>query len=145
MAQDAERLTELHRSARATAMPWLAVVHDERSTREWFEHVVVPRQRVTVAVRHSRVVGFAASTEGWLEQLYVAPSDQGCGVGRALLDDVTAAHPGGLQLWVFARNERARRFYETAGFVLEEQTDGQGNEEREPDCRYRWPGTVSPG
>jgi hypothetical protein len=39
---------------------------------------------------------------------------------------------------VFQRNARARRFYERAGFVLAELTDGAGTEEREPDARYVW-------
>jgi hypothetical protein len=39
---------------------------------------------------------------------------------------------------VFQRNIRARRFYESRGFHLVEETDGAANEEREPDARYRW-------
>jgi RimJ/RimL family protein N-acetyltransferase len=51
---------------------------------------------------------------------------------------VKGERPAGLSLYVFTRNERARRCYEAAGFVLVEQ--GDGNQEREPDCTYRWPG-----
>ena len=43
-----------------------------------------------------------------------------------------------LQLWTFQRNAQARRFYEARGFVVVEQTDGAGNEEKEPDARYLW-------
>jgi hypothetical protein len=43
-----------------------------------------------------------------------------------------------LQLWTFQRNAQVRRFYESRGFVLVEETDGAGNEEREPDARYLW-------
>jgi hypothetical protein len=32
----------------------------------------------------------------------------------------------------------ARRFYQQHGFVPAEFTDGSGNEEREPDIRFRW-------
>ena len=74
----------------------------------------------------------------WLEQLYVVPDAIGTGVGRRLLDAVRAQHPGGLSLHVFANNERARRFYEAAGFVLVAEGDGRENEERTPDCTYRW-------
>ena len=41
-------------------------------------------------------------------------------------------------LWVFQRNEGARRFYERHGLRLAALTDGAGNEEREPDARYEW-------
>jgi GNAT superfamily N-acetyltransferase len=103
-------------------------------------NVVLAHQQVLVAERDGRPVGFAAVAGDWLEHLYVAPEAIGTGVGRRLLDAVTAAHPGGLSLYVFARNARARRFYESAGFTLVAQGDGSGNEEREPDCTYRWAG-----
>jgi hypothetical protein len=43
-----------------------------------------------------------------------------------------------LQLWTFQRNAPACRFYETIGFVLVRETDGAGNEEKEPDALYLW-------
>jgi ribosomal protein S18 acetylase RimI-like enzyme len=45
-----------------------------------------------------------------------------------------------LDLWVFQRNEQARRFYEHRGFRFVELTDGSANAERMPDVRYRWTG-----
>jgi hypothetical protein len=41
-------------------------------------------------------------------------------------------------LWTFQRNALARRFYEKEGFVAVRETDGSGNEEREPDVLYLW-------
>jgi GNAT superfamily N-acetyltransferase len=119
-------------------MPWLPVLHEESETRAWMRDVVLPNQEVLVAERDGRPVGFAAVDGDWLEQLYVAPEVFGTGVGRRLLDAVKDARPGGLSLHVFARNERARRFYEAAGFVLVAEGDGRDNEERTPDCTYRW-------
>jgi len=43
-------------------------------------------------------------------------------------------------LHVFTRNVRARRFYQAAGFILTDTSDGSRNEEREPDCTYTWAG-----
>ena len=51
---------------------------------------------------------------------------------------VTTLRPDGFQFWVFQQNERARRFYEAHGAVAVEFTDGEGNEEKTPDVRYRW-------
>lgn len=136
---DARELTALYRRARAEAMPWLAVPHDEASTRWWVEHMLIPDHRVRVADEgDGRPVGFSAVDGDWLQQLYVHPDQQHAGVGRALLDDAKRARPGGLKLHVFTRNTRARRFYEAAGFVLVEQGDGSTNEEREADCLYEW-------
>ncbi|MCA1670755.1 MAG: hypothetical protein LC799_00630 [Actinobacteria bacterium] len=50
--------------------------------------------------------------------------------------------PDGLFLHVFTRNDRARRFYEAAGFTLTAQSDGSRNEEHEPDCTYTWSASV---
>jgi GNAT superfamily N-acetyltransferase len=139
-AGDAEALASIHHRSRAAAMPWLPVLHDETETQGWMRGIVLASQRVLVAERNGRPVGFAAVEGDWLEQLYVEPEAIGTGVGRPLLDAVKAERPDGLSLYVFARNTRARRFYEAAGFVLVAESDGRDNEERKPDCTYRWGG-----
>jgi GNAT superfamily N-acetyltransferase len=83
------------------------------------------------------MTGLIAFRNDWIEQLYVLPQMQGQRVGTALLD--VAKHASDrLQLWTFQRNAQARRFYEARGFAVVEQTDGAGNEEKEPDARYLW-------
>ncbi|MGY1615587.1 GNAT family N-acetyltransferase [Geodermatophilus sp. SYSU D00691] len=136
--EDAAVLARVHHAARAAGMPWLPDLHEEAETVGWMRGVVLPEQQVWVAERAGVVVGFAAVHEDWLEQLYVAPDAWGAGAGRALLEAARAARPEGLRLHVFARNERARRFYEAAGFVLVGTGDGSANEEGEPDCTYAW-------
>jgi putative acetyltransferase len=139
---DGEDLASLFLRSRAQAMPWLAIPHDEPSTRWWVQHVLLAEWHVRVASQGSRLLGFAAVAADWLEELYVEPDHQGLGVGRTLLEDAKRLRPGGLRMRVFTRNTPARRFYEAAGFVLVEQSDGLGNEEQEPDCTYAW--TPSP-
>jgi putative acetyltransferase len=65
------------------------------------------------------------------------PHAQGRSVGTTLLNHAKSLHPR-LHLWTFQRNDRARRFYEERGFVLVRQTDGSGNDEKEPDALYLW-------
>ena len=48
------------------------------------------------------------------------------------------ARPDGLQLWTFASNVGAQRFYERHGFVAIRRTDGRDNEEGAPDILYVW-------
>jgi GNAT superfamily N-acetyltransferase len=139
--EDAEALASIHHRSREAAMPWIPLVHALTETQGWMRGIVLPHQWVLVAERQGRPVGFAAVEGDWLEQLYVEPQAIGTGVGRPLLDAVKAERPDGLSLYVFTRNTRARRFYEAAGFVLVAESDGSGNEEREPDCMYRWPGS----
>jgi len=142
VATDAEELASLFLRSRAQAMPGLASPHDEPSTRWWVQHVLLAEQHVRVASHGSRLLGFAAVAGDWLEQLYVDLDHQGRGLGRTLLEDAKRLKPAGLRLRVFTRKAPARRFYEAAGFVLVEQSDGVGNEEQEPDCTYAW--TPSP-
>jgi len=135
---DAPDVARIHLIARETAMPWLAVVHTDEETYWWVEHVLLVNDEVWVAESNGRVVGFAAIAPGWLEHLYIDPEFQGRGIGRSLLDLAKERQPNELQLYAFARNHRARRFYEAAGFVLTLEGDGTGNEEGEPDVLYLW-------
>jgi GNAT superfamily N-acetyltransferase len=98
---------------------------------------IVERHEVWVAAEDA-IAGFAGVSPGWLDHLYVDPSLQDRGIGTALLTHAKSVQPDGLQLWVFQKNEGARRFYERHGFRLVELTDGAGNQEREPDARYEW-------
>jgi GNAT superfamily N-acetyltransferase len=82
--------------------------------------------------------GVAILQGDWLTHLYVHPDVLGTGIGHALFEHVTKLRPNGFQFWVFQQNERARRFYEAHGAVAVEFTDGEGNEEKTPDVRYRW-------
>lgn len=135
---DAEQLTSLLLCSRTQAMPWLVSPHDERSTRWWMQHVLLTEQCVRVADDGSRLLGFAAMTDIWLEQLSVDRGHQGQGVGRTLLEDAKRLRPGGLRLHVFTRNAPERRFYEVHGFRLVDQSDGHDNEEQAPDSTYVW-------
>jgi GNAT superfamily N-acetyltransferase len=96
------------------------------------------RAELWVAEKHGRIVGFAGVSGRELTHLYIDPSTQNRGVGSALLDHVKNLCPERLELWVFQKNEGARRFYERHGFQLVRLTDGAGNMEQEPDALYEW-------
>ena len=135
---DADQLTALFRRSRAHAMPWLAVPHDEPSTRWWIEQSLLVEQAVRVAHHGDQLLGFTASANGWLQHLYVDTNHQGQGIGRMLLKDAQFSSLGSLSLHVFTRNSHARRFYEAAGFILAGGSNGSSNEEQEADLTYIW-------
>ncbi len=122
------------------ALPTVRRAHSDDDVRRWIRDVVVPGDDTWVAEAGPSVVGVCALSAGWIDQLYLHPEVRGRGIGDAFVALAQQRHPGGLQLWTFQVNRPARRFYERHGFVVVERTDGAGNEEREPDLRYRWPG-----
>ena len=126
----------LHRASMRAAMPWLAVVHTPDEDVAWMRDTVFATHSVWLACAGEAIIGVASRRDTWLMQLYVAPDWTGHGIGTRLLELIAAESPT-IELWAFQRNARARRFYERHGFTPVEFTDGAGNEEREPDLRYR--------
>jgi GNAT superfamily N-acetyltransferase len=126
-------------AARAAMLPHLAPQHSEDDTCRWMREIVFPRLSVWLAEAAGEIVGFAARDGAWLAHLYVKPGWTGKGIGSHLLEVICAeaarVSPV-LRLYTFARNTGARRFYERHGFAVTAQSDGSGNEEREPDLRY---------
>jgi ribosomal protein S18 acetylase RimI-like enzyme len=137
---DATAIHAVFRAARDQALWYLPRLHTDADTQAWIEHVMLRDCVVTVAVRDGRVVGFGACAGGFLHHLYVAAEAQGIGAGSALLETAKAANPGGLKLYAFQRNSKARAFYEKRGFAVIRLSDGQANEEKEPDALYEWRG-----
>jgi GNAT superfamily N-acetyltransferase len=70
-----------------------------------------------VAEIDGRVVGFAASNAGHLENLFVDPSAQGRNVGLHLLMAFEQRQEGDVTLNVLTLNPRARVFYERHGYM----------------------------
>jgi GNAT superfamily N-acetyltransferase len=139
------------RDARAAADLWLRArkaargaipdsVHGDDEVRAWFASHVVRECELWLAEAGGALAGILVLHEGWVEQLYVEPALTGQGIGGRLLVVAKRESPGGLRLWTFASNLRARRFYERRGFVEERRTDGRDNEERAPDILYVWRG-----
>lgn len=99
---------------------------------------LVGHKEVWVAEEKGRIVGFAVISEGWLEHFYVQPNHFNSGAGAMLFEKLATQHPQGFQFWVFQQNEVARRFYEQQGCVVLRLTDGEDNEEKQPDALYVW-------
>jgi putative acetyltransferase len=127
-------------AAARAEMRYLPALHSHEEDVVFFSTRVLPTSHVTVAAVAGEVVAFSAVKDGWLDHLYVVPARQGQGIGGALLDRAMRENPDGLSLWAFVANDRAIAFYGRAGFVEVRRTDGNANEERQPDVQMRWAG-----
>ena len=135
---DASAVADVWLRSFAAALPDVRRAHPDEQVRAWFRDTVVPAGGTWVATVDDGVVGMMVLDGSELEQLYVDPSWWGRGIGGRLVELAKERHPAGLALWTFQVNDRARRFYGHHGFVETERTDGNGNEEHEPDVRYTW-------
>jgi GNAT superfamily N-acetyltransferase len=104
----------------------------------WF----IDRDEIWLA-EDGEVVGFLGLNGDVVTHLYVSPTRQSRGIGTELLDHAKTLRPDRLELWVFQKNDGARRFYERHGFGLVRLTEGADNMEKEPDALYEW--RPSPG
>ena len=115
--------------------------HPDEDVRRWLREEQVPRHETWVAadpLADGRVVALMALSDTMVEQLYVGPDWIGRGAGRRLIALAKERRPDGLELYCFAVNAPARRFYERHGFAPVAFGDGSKNMEGQPDVLYRW-------
>jgi GNAT superfamily N-acetyltransferase len=118
-----------------TFLPWLHTVEEDR---RFIANVILTECEVTVAEDGSGLVSFLARQGEELRLLHTRPDRIGAGAGTQLVERAKTSGVAGLELWCFQDNVRARRFYEARGFRPIRFTDGENNEEKMPDIRYRW-------
>jgi GNAT superfamily N-acetyltransferase len=115
---------------RRTALQYEAITKAPEHERRW------------VAVRDGQIAGFAITATSRdpdaspgtaeVEALYLSPGSIGKGIGRALffhvVEDLRRRGFTQATLWVLKGNARARKFYESAGWL----PDGQSKVEERP-------------
>jgi len=86
--------------------------------RERWKTDLVPKANVVIAERDNAVAGFVTiDSDGYLDQLVVAPELWGSQAARLLVEEAKRLSPGGVTLLVNKDNARAIRFYERSGFI----------------------------
>jgi GNAT superfamily N-acetyltransferase len=85
-------------------------------------------EEIYVAFEDARLVGLAAfyRPQNFLHSLYV--DRRGRGVGKALLDHISAVADGPVSLKVQAPNRRAQHFYAREGFTCIERGQDPGSD-----------------
>lgn len=89
----------------------------EKSKRSWEQALC--KGVAWIAEHAGTPVGFTHVSGGEVTTLYVRRSDQGCGLGSALLqhsfDEIACLAHEDARLWVLEENLQARHFYERMG------------------------------
>lgn len=114
-AEDIEAIMAVWRQASALAHPFLTDAYVAQSERE-IRDLYLPVAETYVLEDAGKVVGFIALAGNEVAGLFLDPSCQGKGHGKAMLDHALALK-GPLKVEVFLANERARTFYERYGFA----------------------------
>jgi GNAT superfamily N-acetyltransferase len=136
--RDAPAVADIYLAARRLALPSVRWAHGAAEVRVWIADILVPSGGVWVAERAGAIAGTMSVNGDWLDQLYIHPTHWRHGIGTALMRHAKTLSPQALRLWCFQCNAPARAFYETHGFQADRFTDGQDNEEHEPDILYIW-------
>jgi len=135
---DMPALAQLNMTTVRTSLPFVPRVHPDDDVVSYFSGAFFAKAEFWMAEDEGgEALGYIAFRPDFVEHLFIRPQSQGQRVGVALLDKAKAG-ASELSLWTFQQNLRARRFYETHGFTIVVETDGQDNEEKLPDVLYRW-------
>lgn len=128
---------DIHRAAGALIPGYDTTLHTPEEYRAFYAEQVLRNDAVWGAFEDGALRGHVALLPGWIDHLHVDPPHHGRGVGSALVR-LAQREQEELRLYTFQSNARAQRLYERHGFIVEELTDGQRNEEKMPDMTYRW-------
>ena len=137
--EDFDAVTILWRISREKSLPEFqhAKGHFFYEDQGYFRDHILKENQVWVAEVDNRPVAFMAMNGDFIDQLYVHPDFQNCGIGKALLDYARGLSPAHVWLYTLQINTHARIFYEKNGFVAE-KFGISPPPESEPDVEYHW-------
>jgi len=84
------------------------------------ETIYLPSAENYVVESEGELAGFLSLADNYLAALFIRPTQQGRGYGRQLLDFAKSRRDS-LTLCVYAKNSRAVKFYQAAGFQIVEE------------------------
>ncbi len=139
---DSITIADIYLESRKKLLAYAPLAHTDANIRNWVRDTLIPTGQVTVAERNGQILGMMALlTEqnlGWVEQLYILPTEISQGIGSALIELAKKTLGSPIQLYTFQENLIAKRFYERHGFKAILFRDGSENEENCPDILFRW-------
>ncbi len=113
-ATDIERLSAIWRDASLKAHPFIGRPR-LLAQRKLIEENYLPKSETRGACRAEAPLGFISLLGSFVGGIFIAPENQGQGIGRQLIAHALA-RKGALSRDVYRRNEQALRFYAALGF-----------------------------
>ncbi|WCK21653.1 GNAT family N-acetyltransferase [Agrobacterium tumefaciens] len=125
-AADTQILSRIWLDASQLAHPFIGTQR-LREQQRLIEDTYLPLSETFVAAQAGDPVGFISLLDSFIGGLFVAPAQQGEGIGRRLIAHALDLK-GELSLEVYTANEQAMRFYRSRGFleVSRRSTDDDG-------------------
>jgi putative acetyltransferase len=112
---DMDSIIDVWYQASLIAHPFLTeafLIEEKNKLREIF----LPNSQTWVYEEESQVFGFISLMDNEVGGIFVRPSKQRQGIGKALMDKARSLHDS-LELDVFAANKSGRAFYANYGFA----------------------------
>lgn len=131
---DTEAIIEVWYQASLIAHPFLTAEFMEQEQINLCERFL-PHSQTWVYEKAGRIVGFISLVENEVGGIFVHPTWQQQGVGRALMDKAATLHDT-LELDVFAANQQGRAFYAKYGFTPVKKVRDDATEEMMIRLRY---------
>ena len=137
--EDLAQTVSIWRASKRDAFPYVEAQQHYTLAEDtaYFRDVVAVACVVWLAEVEGRLAGLLAIKDSYIDQLFVAVEQQRQGIGTALLQKAREQSPGGLRLYTFQKNAKARAFYEKHGFRAIRFGHSPAPE-NEPDIEYQW-------
>lgn len=133
--QDIAKLVELWYDASVIAHDFIEKNYWEERKKEMTE-IYIPNSETYVYEQAGQIIGFVSLLENYIAAIFVAPAQQGKGVGKTLMQFVKQQHKT-LTLGVYTKNINSIAFYKKQGFVVVEEKIDEPTGEQELVMEYR--------
>lgn len=115
-------------------------VHSFISPHYWQNNVdymkqVLPQAEVFVYEDKNKIMGFVGLEKDYIAGIFVSKEFRSQGIGKQILDFLKSTHPT-LSLSVYAKNQKAIRFYQRESFRIIDE--GMDKENQEAEFLMQW-------
>lgn len=107
-----------------------------QAKKEDMEHVYIPNSETYLYEKEKQLLGFVSLVDNYIAAIFVAPSAQGKGIGKELMQFIKQQRST-LELGVYAKNTDSIAFYKKQGFVVVEEKLDESTGEREVVMEYK--------